>query len=125
MIRFYTEAFFEELGRRLNEDETWRRTAHGVSLRIVCSAVDLRRAFLIDVRDGRVTTDVAGPDTAADFRFEGHYEDWMLLCKGEAELDRLVQVGKIRVAGSMPALMGLMGVLNRIVVVARSFPKEF
>lgn len=125
MVRFYTEAFFAELGRRLNEDETWRRTAHGVRLRIVCSAVDLRRAFLIDIRDGRVTTDVAGPDTATDFRFEGRYEDWMHLCKGEAELDRLVQVGKMRVAGSMPALMGLMGVLNRIVVVARSFPKEF
>src|SRR3972149_3111464 len=106
MIRFYTEAFFEELGRRLNEDETWRRTAHGVSLRIVCSAVDLRRAFLIDVRDGRVTTDVAGPDTAADFRFEGHYEDWMHLCKGEAELDRLPPPGEQRGGGGGPAPPG-------------------
>jgi len=47
------------------------------------------------------------------------------LCKGEAELESLIQRGKIRLTGSMPDLMGMAGPLNRIVMVARSFPKTF
>jgi putative sterol carrier protein len=94
-------------------------------MRIVCTAGDKKRSFLIAVSRGVVTTDEASPETPADYRFEGHYDTWVRLCKGEAEMDHLIQQGKIRLAGSMSDVMGLMGPLNRIVLTARSFPKEF
>ncbi len=125
MIRFYTEEFFAELARRLNQDAEWSKTMAGHDMRIVCTALDTKRAFLIAVKGGVVSTAAAGPDTRADYRFEGRYETWMQLCKGEAEMDGLIQQGRIRLAGSMPDVMGLMGPLNRIVLAARSFPKEF
>ncbi len=125
MIRFYTREFFEEIGRRLNQDPEWSKTMKGHTMRIVCSASDKKRSFLIAVKDGRVSVDDATAETPANYRFEGRYETWMALCKGEAEMDRLIQQGKIRLAGSMTDVMGLMGPLNRIVLTARSFPKEF
>lgn len=125
MIQFYTQEFFREVATRLNADSEWSRTMVGHNMRIVCSAVDKKRSFLIAVKDGRVSTSEAGPETPADYRFEGRYETWMQLCKGEAEMDHLIQQGKIRLAGSMADVMGLMGPLNRIVLAARSFPKEF
>jgi len=125
MIQFYTKEFFEEIARRLNADAEWSKTMAGNDMRIVCSASDKKRSFLIAVKGGKVATAEAGPETPADFRFEGNYATWMQLCKGEAEMDHLIQQGRIRLAGSMPDVMGLMGPLNRIVLAARSFPKEF
>ncbi|OGS48735.1 MAG: hypothetical protein A3K68_03850 [Euryarchaeota archaeon RBG_16_68_13] len=122
MIRFYTREFFEELTRRLNEDGPWKRSVAEVRLRFVCSAADKRASFLLEIDRGRIRASEAKPDTPADYRFEGAYDAWMRLCKGEYEFDRAIETGKIRVAGLLPPLMGP---LNHIVVTARSFPKEF
>jgi putative sterol carrier protein len=125
MIRFYTKEFFEEIARRLNADAEWSKSMAGQTFRMVCSASDKKRSFLISVTRGKVVTAEASAKTRADYRFEGRYEAWMSLCKGESEMDRLIQQGKIRLAGSMSDVMGLMGPLNKIVLTARSFPKEF
>ncbi len=125
MIQFYTKEFFEELARRLNADADWGKAMARQTFRMVCRASDKKRSFLIAVAKGKVSTAEATPKTRAEYRFEGHYDDWVSLCKGEAEMDRLIQQGKIRLAGSMSDVMGLMGPLNKIVLTARSFPKEF
>lgn len=125
MIQFYTKEFFAEVARRLNEDSEWTKTMEGHDMRMVCTASDRKRSFLIAVRAGKVSTAEASAETRADFRFEGRYDAWTQLCKGEVEMDRLIQQGKIRMAGSMPDAMGFMGPLNRIVLAARSFPKDF
>ncbi len=125
MIQFYTKEFFDEIARRLNADSEWSRTMAGHDMRIVCSASDKKRSFLIAVRNGAVSTAEATAKTPADYRFEARYETWTALCKGEAEMDRLIQQGKIRLAGKMSDVMGLMGPLNRIVLTARSFPKTY
>ena len=125
VVQFYTKAFFEELARRLNEDADWAKWGKALNTKIVCTAIDVKRSFLIDIRKGRVSTKEATPDTAANYKFEGKYETWAALCKGEAELQKLIMAGKIRFTGPMPELMGLAGPLNRIVMVARSFPKTF
>ena len=65
------------------------------------------------------------PHPAPNYRFEGKYAACLPLCKGESELQKLIMAGKIRFTGPMPELMGLAGPLNRIEMVARSFPKTF
>ncbi len=125
MFRFYTPEFFEELGRRLSADRTWLDGLAGQSIRMVCSAYDRNASMLIAIKDGRVRTGPASPATDATFRFEGSYESWVRLCKGEAEFEGLVQAGKIRVCGPMPDLLSLSGPLNHIVLTARSCPKTF
>jgi len=125
VVQFYTKEFFEELARRLNEDEAWLKWGTELNARIVCSAVDIGRAFLIDIKAGEVRTSEVFDDMPAKFKLQGKYESWVKLCKGEAELESLIQRGKIRLTGSMPDLMGMAGPLNRIVMVARSFPKTF
>ncbi len=125
MIQFYTKEFFDELARRLTADAGWAARVKGLDLRIVCTALDKKRSFLLEVHHGTVTAAEATQATPADFRFEGRYETWVQLCKGEAEVDRLVESGKLRLAGSVPNAMGMMGPLNYMVIVARQFPKEF
>jgi len=67
----------------------------------------------------------AAPDVPADFKFEGTYEAWMQLGKGERDFQGLVLGGKIRFRGSMPKVMALMGPLSRVTQLAQQVPKEF
>jgi|GEM_PF-1574975 len=124
-IHFYTLPFFEEIARRLNADAKWQKSVKDLTLRVICTASDRQRSFLIHISRGHVATAAISPDEPADFKFEAKYETWAQLCKGEAEFEQLVLAGKIRVAGPMPRLMSLMGPLNHIVLTARGFPKEF
>src|SRR2546425_980439 len=64
-------------------------------------------------------------DAPADFKFEGPYDVWTQLGKGEKDFQSLLLGGKIRFRGSLPKIMALTSQLNRITQVAQQVPKEF
>jgi len=110
---------------RLNADPEWSKKATAITARVVLTCVDRNASFLLDVANGRVSSSEAAGDVPADFKFEGTYDAWAQLGRGEKDFQSLVMGGKIRFRGSMPRIMALMGVLTRITVVARDIPKDF
>jgi putative sterol carrier protein len=125
MVEYFSEPFFGEVASRLNADAEWRKKASNVSVKIILTCVDRGRSFLIDARDGIVSSTESTPDFPADFKFEGTYDAWTMLGKGEKDLQSLVLGGKIRFRGSMPKIMALIGPLTRFTQVAQQVPKEF
>lgn len=125
MARYFTMDFFAEVSNRLNADPEWTKKAAGISVKIVLTAVDRSASFLLDIRNGSVSASTVAADVPADFKFEGPYEAWTQLGKGERDFQGLVLGGKIRFRGSMPKIMALMGDLDRITQMARQVPKEF
>lgn len=125
MTRYFTEVFFDEVANRLNADAEWLKKAAAINARIVLTAIDHNASFLIDIRNGIVSSTESTADVPADFKFEGTYDAWTQLGKGEKDFQSLVLGGKIRFRGSMPKIMALMGSLDRIMLVARQIPKEF
>jgi len=125
MTRYFTKEFFEEVVNRLNADPEWSKKAAAITAKVVLTCVDRNAYFLLDVANGKVSSSEVAADVPADFKFEGTYEAWTQLGKGEKDFQSLVMGGKIRFRGSMPKIMALMGVLTRITVVARDVPKDF
>lgn len=125
MVQYFTKAFFDELAGRLNADAEWGKKAAAIVAKIVLTCTDRNASFLLDIQNGRVAVHDVAPDVPADFKFEGTYDAWTQLGKGEKDFQSLVMGGKIRFRGSMPKIMALMGVLSRITVVARDVPKDF
>ena len=125
MAQYFTQAFFQEVANRLNADPEWSRKAAAITAKVILTCVDRKASFLIDVVNGRVSSSAVAADVPADFKFEGTYDAWTQLGKGEKDFQSLVMGGKIRFRGSMPKIMALMGVLSRITVVARDVPKDF
>lgn len=125
MTQYFTKEFYEEVANRLNTDSEWTKKASAISAKIVLSCIDRGSSFLLDIRNGQVTSSQVAPDVPADFKFEGNYEAWTMLGKGEKDFQSLVLGGKIRFRGSMPKIMALMGPLNRITTVAQQIPKVF
>src|SRR3989454_3662877 len=114
MVQYFTKAFFDELASRLNADPDWGKKAAAIAAKIVLTCTDRNASFLVDIQGGRVAVHDVAPDVPADFKFEGTYEAWTQLGKGEKDFQGLVLGGKIRFRGSMPKVMALMGPPSRI-----------
>ena len=125
MVQYFSKAFFDEVASRLNSDPEWTKKASAVTAKIVLTSLDRGTSFLVAVEAGRVVVSQVTPDVPADFKFEGNYDAWVQLAKGERDFQGLVLGGKIRFRGSMPKIMTLIGQLNRITFVAQQVPKEF
>lgn len=125
MVRYFSKEFFAEVANRLNADPEWAKKASVVTAKIVLTATDRSASFLLDIQGGKVFVSEVAADVPADFKFEGPYDAWVQLGKGEKDFQGLVLGGKIRFRGSMPKIMGLMGQLNRVTQVAQQVPKEF
>jgi alkyl sulfatase BDS1-like metallo-beta-lactamase superfamily hydrolase len=125
MTQYFTQAFFEEVASRLNADPDWSKKAGAISAKLVLTCLDRGASFLIDIANGRVVSSSVSADVPADFKFEGNYDAWTQLGKGEKDLQSLVMGGRIRFRGSMPKIMALMNVLGRVTSVARDVPKDF
>jgi putative sterol carrier protein len=125
LTQYFTTAFFTELAAKLNADPEWQKRAGGLNVKLVLTVTDRQMSHLLDVQGGKVTANEATADVPADFKFEGPYDAWVTLGKGEKDFQSLVMAGKLKFRGSMPKVMGMMGQLNRITMMAQQLPKEF
>ena len=125
MVQYFTKAFFDEIASRLNADPEWGKKAATITAKIVLTCADRNASFLLDIQNGKVAVQTVTPDVPGDFKFEGNYDAWTALGKGERDLQGLVLGGRIRFRGSMPKVMALMGPLGRVTQVAQQVPKEF
>lgn len=124
MPELFTLAFFQELVGRLNGDEEWKRKGGDLTTRIVATCTDRDASFLLDIQDGQVRVSAVEAEEPADFKFEGAYEAWATVAKGERDLQTLVMTGKMRFKGSLSKVMAMMSPLGRLTAVLREMPTE-
>ena len=125
MAEYFTKAFFDDLARRVNADPEWMKKAGNVTTKLVLTCIDRGRSYLLDIQAGKVTALEVAADVPADFKFEGAYDAWATLGRGEKDFQSLVISGKIKFRGSMPKMMAMMGQMNRLTLLAQQIPKEF
>lgn len=109
----------------MNADAEWAKKASNSTFKAVITLTDRSKSYLLDVVNGKVAVSEAAPDVPADFKFEGPYDAWVILGKGEKDFQSLVMGGKIKFRGSMPKVMGMMSQWNRLIKLAQELPKEF
>ncbi|HYM40347.1 MAG TPA: SCP2 sterol-binding domain-containing protein [Thermoplasmata archaeon] len=125
MAQYFSKEFFDALASALNTDAEWMKKASNSTFKTVITITDRSKSFFLDVVGGKVAVSESAPDMPADFKFEGPYESWVILGKGEKDFQSLVMTGKVKFRGSMPKVMGMMGQWNRLIKVAQELPKEF
>lgn len=125
MVQYFSKDFFDALALALNADAEWMKKASSSTFKTVITITDRSKSYLLDVVSGKVAVTEAAPDVPADFKFEGPYDSWTILGKGEKDFQSLVMGGKIKFRGSMPKVMGMMGQWNRLIKLAQELPKEF
>jgi putative sterol carrier protein len=125
LVQYFSKEFFDELVNALNADAEWIKKASSSTFKSIITITDRSKSFLLDVAGGKVAVSEVAPDVPADFKFDGPYDAWVILGKGEKDFQSLVLAGKVKFRGSMPKVMGLMPQWNRLIKVAQQLPKEF
>ncbi len=125
MVQYFSKEFFDALANALNADAEWLKKTTNQSFKSIITITDRSKSFFLDVANGKVNVNETAPDVPADFKFEGPYDSWTILGRGEKDFQSLVMAGKVKFRGSMPKVMGLMGAWNRLIKVAQGLPKEF
>ncbi len=125
MVQYFSKEFFDELAIALNADAEWMKKASSLTFKSIITIADRSKSYLLDVAAGKVAVTDTAPDAPADFKFEGPYDAWVILGKGEKDFQSLVLAGKVKFRGSLPKVMGMMSQWNRLIKVAQGLPKEF
>ena len=123
-VRYFSMEFFEELARRLNADEEWRRRASTLTAKITLTVTDRGASFMVDIADGAVTAKPARAEDPADFKFEGPYEIWARIATRQTDFNTAVITGKMKFRGSLPKIMGIQPQLTRLTAIASEIPAD-
>jgi putative sterol carrier protein len=125
MAKYFSEEYFKEIEQRLTADPRWQQDTMGVKTTILLNAVDRSALFLLRVEDGNTTIAKSEPGVTAEFSFEGPYDVWTRVAKGEVDFQSAVLKGLLKFRGSITKILFYKDRFTRITDVIRSVPVEF
>ncbi|MGA2664896.1 MAG: SCP2 sterol-binding domain-containing protein [Nitrososphaerales archaeon] len=125
MAKYFSDEFFKEVEQRLVADPKWQQDTKGIKTTVLLSAADQSSLFLIKVEDGVTSISRAAPGAVAEFSFEGPYEVWTKVAKGEVDLQAAVLKGQLKFRGSITKILFYKDRFVRIAEIIRSVPVEF
>jgi putative sterol carrier protein len=127
MVKYFSPEFFAQLQDSLASDTKWQEDTKGLKTSIKLSTTDRDTAasFLLKVEEGRTTISPSDQAAQSEFAFEGAYETWTKLAKGEVDFQSAVLKGLLRFKGSITKILLYRDKFIRIAEVMRSVPVEF
>lgn len=125
MPKFLSDEYFGEVQAALNADPKWSETTKSVKTSIAFNSTDTDQHYLLGVENGATTLSKVAPGTAAEFSFDGTYETWVKVVKGEMDLQSAVLKGQLRFRGSLTKILMYRDRFIRVAEIMRDVPKEF
>ncbi len=127
MVKYFSPEFFMQVQDKLAADAKWQEDTKGLKTSIKLSSTDPSSAvnFLLKVEDGKTTISPSDFPTQAEFSFEGSYETWTRVAKGEVDFQSAVLKGLLKFKGSITKILFYKDRFLRIAEVIRSVQVEF
>jgi len=125
MSKFLSDDYFGQLQGLLAADQKWAEGAKGLRTSISFNATDIGQFFVLAVDNGVSTVQKASPGTQAEFSFEGTYESWAKVARGEVDLQAAVLKGQLRFKGSITKILMYRERFMRIAELMKQVQTEF
>ncbi|MDV3243737.1 MAG: SCP2 sterol-binding domain-containing protein [Nitrososphaerales archaeon] len=125
MPKFLSDEFFAELQTALAGDAKWTESTKGVKSTILLSVKDTGSSHLVNVEGGVTTIQKAEAGAPAEFSFEGTYDAWTKLAKGEMDMQSAVLKGQLKFKGSITKILMYRDRFLRIAEILNGLPKDF
>jgi putative sterol carrier protein len=127
MVKYFSPEFFAQMQETLANDAKWQEDTKGLKTSIKLSSTDPSSAvsFMLKVEEGRTTISPSDFPAQAEFSFEGSYETWTRLAKGEVDFQSAVLKGLLKFRGSITKILLYKDRFLRIAEVMRSAQVEF
>ena len=125
MAKFLSDEYFAQLQQALSADQKWADSVKGVKTSIVFNATDAGQSYLLAVENGATTLQKAAPGAQAEFSFDGTYESWSKVARGEVDLQAAVLKGQLRFRGSITKILLYRDRFMRVADLMKGIPTEF
>ncbi len=127
MVKYFSAEFFSQLQDTLANDAAWQNGTRGVKTSVKLSATgqSAPSIYLLKVEEGKTTISPSDQAAQAEFSFEGSYETWTKLAKGEVDFQSAVLKGLLKFKGSVTKILYYRDKFLRLAEVMRSIQVEF
>jgi len=125
MAKYLSDEYFSQVLTALTQDTKWAESTKSLKTSVAMNVTDISQNYLLGVDNGTTSLQKAAPGTVADFTFEGTYESWCKIGRGEIDLQSAVLKGQMKFKGSLVKILALRDKLNRVAEVMTQVPKEF
>lgn len=125
MAKFMSDEYFAQLQAALNQDAKWSETTKTIKTSIAMNVTDQGQNYVLVVENGTTTLAKVGPGTPAEFSFDGTYDTWSKVARGEMDLQSAVLKGQLRFKGSLTKILMYRDRFVRVAEVMKEVPKEF
>jgi putative sterol carrier protein len=125
MAKFLSDEYFSQVQAALSTDQKWLESTKSVKTSIAFNATDIGQNYVLTVENGVSTLQKVAAGTPVEFSFDGTYDTWSKVVKGEMDIQSAVLKGQLRFKGSITKILMYKDRLNRISEVMRDVPKEF
>ncbi len=125
MAKFLSDDFYAELQTALTGDAQWVESTKGVKTSVLLGVKDTGSSHLIGVDGGVTTIQKVEPGAAAEFSFEGTYDAWVKVAKGEMDMQSAVLKGQLKFKGSITKILMYRDRFLRIAELLKGVQKEF
>ncbi len=130
-MRFGSEEYLQEVRRRSNADEEYRRLARfdsGSYLMIIEAEPDKGISATLTMgyaAELGTMTDVWIGERETDYTLSGRYGVWVRILTGELDLNKAMMMGKLKVKGNLFRLLQTADATLRWLAVLRTIPTAF
>lgn len=125
MAKFMSDEYISQVQSTLAADPKWAETTKGFKTSIAFNVADSGQSYLMTVENGTTAIKKAEPGVNAEFSFDGTYDSWCKVAKGEVDIQSAVLKGQLRFKGSLPKIIMYRDRLVRVAEVMKDVPKEF
>jgi putative sterol carrier protein len=105
LAKFLSSEFFIELVAALSADPKWAESTKGIKTSILMTVTDTGSGHMLSVDQGVTSVQDAQQGATAEFSFEGTYDAWTKVAKGEMDLQSAVLKGQLKFRGSITKIL--------------------
>lgn len=125
MAKFLSDEFFKELVAALSVDPKWAESTKGIKTSILMNVSDAGSSHLLSVDQGVTSVQAAQQGATAEFLFEGTYDSWTRVAKGEMDMQSAVLKGQLKFKGSITKILMYRDRFMLIADVIKNVPKDY
>jgi len=125
MAKYLSDEYFSQVQTALAQDTKWVESTKNFKTSIGFGVTDTGQYYVVNVDNGVTNLQKAAPGAPAEFFFEGPYDAWTKVQKGEVDIQSAVLKGQLKFKGSITKIMMYRDKLNRVADVMKGIPVEF
>ena len=125
MAKFLSDEYFSEFQSVLAQDQKWADSTKSVKTSVAFGVTDTGQYYVLTVENGTTSLQKAAQGAQAEFSFDGTYDAWTKVVRGEVDIQSAVLNGLLRFRGSITKILMYRDRFVRMAELMRDLPKEF